>query len=363
MVTHLSLEQNSPGSSPGRAVLALVCERLEFFSLIRKFEKVLIWEKFRRNIIDNKLVVSGDKILLAVSGGADSMVMASLFSMLTKILNIDLVVVNFNHNLRKESVKEAKIVEKYISSLNIECVLKKLNTKEYANKNNISVETAGRQLRYLGLEEVAKKYKCNKIATAHNMNDNAETVIMWLLRGTGSEGLTGIPMMRKIDKNLSIIRPLLPISRALIDDYAKKKQIVFCTDKTNFKCDYTRNKIRLNLIPQLKQINPSVVEHIYNLSCIVKEETNYFKNKINSFISKYVKFSKNKIAVNLKAFYRQDKILQYKILKEILPDKKRAVQINNIFVWLKDKKSNKYVISKIWVAKKYGQKLSFVYVK
>ncbi|MBQ4178866.1 MAG: tRNA lysidine(34) synthetase TilS, partial [Elusimicrobia bacterium] len=265
---------------------------------------MLIWEKFKKNIIDNKLVVSGDKILLAVSGGADSMVMASLFSMLTKILNIELVVVNFNHNLRKESVKEAKIVEEYISSLNIKCVLKNLNTKEYAKKNNISVETAGRQLRYLGLEEVAKKYKCNKIATAHNMNDNAETVIMWLLRGTGSEGLTGIPMIRKINKNLSVIRPLLPISRDLIDDYAKKKQIVFCTDKTNFKCDYTRNKIRLNLIPQLKQINPSVVEHIYNLSCIVKEETNYFKNKVNSFISKYVEISKNRIVINLKAFYK-----------------------------------------------------------
>lgn len=324
---------------------------------------MLIWEKFKKNIIDNKLVVSGDKILLAVSGGADSMVMASLFSMLTKILDIELLIVNFNHNLRKESVKEAKIVKSFADSLNIKCVLKTLDTKKYAKQKDISIETAGRQLRYLGLEEIAKQYKCNKIATAHNMNDNAETVIMWLLRGTGTDGLNGIPMIRKISKTLSVIRPILPISRDLIEDYAKKKEIKFCTDKTNFKCDYTRNKIRLNLIPQLKQINPSVVEHIYNLSCIVKEETNYFKNKINSFISKYVKFSKNKIAVNLKAFYRQDKILQYKILKEILPDKKRAVQINNIFVWLKDKKSNKYVISKIWVAKKYGQKLSFVYVK
>lgn len=324
---------------------------------------MLIWEKFKKNIIDNKLVSSGDKILLAVSGGADSMVMASLFSMLTKTLNIELVVVNFNHNLRKESVKEAKVVEKYISSLNMECVLKNLNTKEYAKKKNISVETAGRQLRYLGLEEIAKKYKCNKIATAHNMNDNAETVIMWLLRGTGSEGLTGIPMTRKINKNLSIIRPLLPVSRDLIDDYAKRKGIVFCTDKTNFKCDYTRNKIRLTLIPQLKQINPSVVEHIYNLSCIVKEETDYFKNKVNSFLSKYVEISKNRIIVNLKAFYRQDRILQYKILKEIIPDKKRAIQINNIFSWLKDKDSKKYILSKMWIAKKYGQKLNFLPIK
>ncbi|MBR4632504.1 MAG: tRNA lysidine(34) synthetase TilS [Elusimicrobia bacterium] len=323
---------------------------------------MLIWEKFRKNIIDNKLVVSGDKVLLAVSGGADSMVMASLFSMLTKVLNIEVIVVNFNHNLRKESVKEAKIVQKFISSLGMECILKNLNTKEYAQKNDISVETAGRQLRYSGLEEIAKKYKCNKIATAHNMNDNAETVIMWLLRGTGTEGLTGIPMVRKIDNGLTVIRPLLPITRTLIDDYAKKTKIKFCTDKTNFKKDYTRNKIRLTLIPQLKKINPSVIEHIYNLSCIVKNETDYFRNKVNFFISKNVKFSKNKIVLNLRSFYKQDNILRYKILKEILPDKKRTVQLNNLFTWLKDKESKKYILSKNWIAKKYRQNLYFDFI-
>ena len=324
---------------------------------------MLIWEKFRKNIFDNKLVVSGDKVLLAVSGGADSMVMASLFSMLTKILNIDLIVVNFNHNLRKESAKEAKIVEKFIKSLNIECILKILDTKMYAKQQDVSIETAGRQLRYLELENIAKKYKCNKIATAHNMNDNAETVFMWLLRGTGSDGLTGIPMCRKISKNLSIIRPLLPISRDLIEDYAKKQQIKFCTDKTNFKCDYTRNKIRLNIIPQLKQINPSIINHIYNLSMMIKDETTYFKNKITSFISKYVKISSSKIIVNLKKFNIQEKIIQYKILKEILPDKKRAIQINNITLWLKDNKSNIYYLSKNWIAKKNNKQLSFVAIK
>ena len=324
---------------------------------------MLIWEKFRKNIFDNKLVVSGDKVLLAVSGGADSMVMASLFSMLTKILNIDLIVVNFNHNLRKESVREAKIVEKFIKSLNVECILKILDTKRYAKQQDVSIETAGRQLRYLELENIAKKYKCNKIATAHNMNDNAETVFMWLLRGTGSDGLAGIPMCRKISKNLSIIRPLLPISRDLIEDYAKKQQIKFCTDKTNFKCDYTRNKIRLNIIPQLKQINPSIINHIYNLSMMIKDETTYFKNKITSFISKYVKISSSKIIVNLKKFNIQEKIIQYKILKEILPDKKRAIQINNITLWLKDNKSNIYYLSKNWIAKKNNKQLSFVAIK
>ncbi len=320
---------------------------------------MIIWERFRKNIFDNKLVCRGDKILLAVSGGADSMVMTSLFSMLKKTIGIELMIVNFNHNLRKESVKEAKIVKKFADNLKIECILKNLNTKEYAKEKNISTETAGRQLRYAELEKTAKEYKCNKIATAHNMNDNAETILMWMLRGTGTEGLSGIPVIRKIDKNLSIIRPVLSVSRDMIDAYAKEKNIKFCTDKSNFKCDYTRNKIRLNIIPALKKINPLFIEHIYNLSTIVKDETAYFKKKINSFISKNVKITKDKIFVNLNAFKLQQKIMQFKILKEIIPDKKRAVHISQVIDWLADGKSKSYILSKDWNIKKSRKYFTF----
>ena len=241
---------------------------------------MIIWERFRKNIFDNNLVCRGDKILLAVSGGADSMVMASLFAMLRKSIHIELVIVNFNHNLRKESVKESKIVKKFADSLKIECILKELKTKEYAKENNISTETAGRQLRYAELEKTAKEYKCNKIATAHNMNDNAETVLMWMLRGTGTEGISGIPVTRKINKNLTIIRPILSVSRDMIDAYAKEKEIKFCTDKTNFKCDYTRNKIRNIVLPYIKrEFNPNFIKTMDRLSEVATEENEYL-NKI-----------------------------------------------------------------------------------
>lgn len=321
---------------------------------------MIIWERFRKNIFDNKLVSRGDKILLAVSGGADSMVMASLFAMLKKVVSIELVIVNFNHKLRKESVKEAKIVKNFADSLKIDCVLKELNTKKYAKEKNISTETAGRQLRYAELEKTATEYKCNKIATAHNMNDNAETVLMWMLRGTGSEGLSGIPLTRKINKNLSIIRPILSISRKMIDAYAKEKEIKFCTDKTNFKCDYTRNKIRLKIIPELNKINPLFIEHVYNLSTIIKDETIHFKKKIKSFITKNIKFTKNKIFINLNAFKRQDKIMQFKILKEIIPDKKRSVHINQIIDWLTDGNNKNYNLSKEWLLKKSSKNFIFI---
>ncbi len=320
---------------------------------------MIIWEKFRRNIIDNKLVISGDKVLLAVSGGPDSMAMANLFYRLRKTLNIELVIVNFNHNLRKESVKESRIVKKLAQEYNIDFILKDIQTKQYSDKNNISLETAGRQLRYENLEQIAKENKCNKIATAHNMNDNAETVLMWLIRGTGTEGLNGIPDVRKLSSKISIIRPLLPVSRDLIEQYVKKQKIKFCTDKSNFKCDFTRNKIRLQIIPKLKQLNPLVIEHIFNLSKIIADEISYFKDKINLFILKHIDIHKGEIIINLPAFSRCEQIMKYKILKEILPDKKRAVHINNIIDWLNNKQLKKYTLSKFWIATKTKDKVIF----
>lgn len=320
---------------------------------------MLIWDRFRKNIIDNKLVVSGDKVLLAVSGGADSIVMAHLFYRLTKVLLIDTVIVNFNHCLRKESIKEAKLVETFAKEHKMDFVLKTFDTKKYAKENNISVETAGRQLRYINLQEIAKQYKCNKIATAHNMNDNAETVLMWLARGTGTEGLTGIPSTRFINSKLQIIRPLLPISREQIEEYTKTQNLKYCTDKSNFSFDYTRNKIRLKIIPALKELNSSIVEHIYNLSSIVNNENKYFEDKVNKFISKHVKRQPNKITVDILPFKRTDDILKFRILKEIIPDKKRAVHIKTVIDWILNKEKKEYELSKICTIKK--NKKTFIF--
>ena len=323
---------------------------------------MLVWDIFKKNITENKLVISGDKVLLAVSGGADSIVMAHLFYRLTKVLPIDIVIVNFNHSLRKESVKEAKSVENFAKEHKTDFVLRTFNTKKYAKENNISVETAGRQLRYINLQDIAKQYKCNKIATAHNMNDNAETVLMWLARGTGTDGLTGIPAVRNISSKLQIIRPLLSISREQIEQYTKKQNLKYCTDKSNFSFNYTRNKIRLKIIPELKKLNTSIVEHIYNLSSIVNNENKYFENKVNKFISKYVKKQKNKITVELLPFKRTDDVLKFRILKDIIPDKRRALHIKTVIDWILNKETKEYELSKICTIKKSKQKFVF-YIK
>lgn len=321
---------------------------------------MLIWQTFKYHITENNLVKNGDKILLAVSGGPDSVVMADLFYRLQKTLNIEIIIVNFNHNLRKESEKETKLVEHFAKSHNTKFISKTLNTKRFALKNNISLETAGRQLRYYYLETIAKTEKCNKIATAHNMNDQAETVLMWLIRGTGTDGLTGIPIERKLNKNLSIIRPLLSVSRELIENYIKKQKLKYCTDKSNFSQDFTRNKIRLNILTKLKKINPLVMEHIFELSKISTRENAYFDKKISKFILKNIKIHSNRITIDFKSFLNCDTALKHRILKNILPVKKSSGHINGIFKWLDDKKTQNYILAKQWTVKKNTKLISFI---
>ncbi len=309
---------------------------------------MLIWQIFKNHISEHNLVRPEDKILLAVSGGADSMVMADLFSRLQKTHGFELVIVNFNHNLRKESEKETTIVEKFAEKRKIKFISKHLNTKDFASSLGISLETAGRQLRYDNLELIAKTEKCNKIATAHNMNDQAETILMWIIRGTGADGLSGIPVIRKINDKITVIRPLLAVKRELIEEYAKKQKIKFCMDKSNFSTDFTRNKIRLTLMPEIKKINSLATEHIFELSKITSRENAYFDKKISDFYKKNVRISPDKIVMKIKPFSKTDISMQYRILRKLTPVKKDSGHINMILKLARNSKQSSLVLSKHW---------------
>jgi tRNA(Ile)-lysidine synthase len=277
---------------------------------------------------------------------------------LAKKINIDLLVVNFNHNLRKESVKEAKLVKGLSDKLGIECLLETINVKEYSKKKSISIETAGRNLRYLALEKIAKTYKCNKIATAHNANDNAETVLMWLLRGSGN--FTGIPQIRTVSKNINIIRPLLPVKRKVIEKYVKNHNLPFCTDKSNFSDIYTRNKIRLSLIPVCEKINPIAVEHIFTLSCIQTRENIYLEDISSKLSKKCVKIKKNQILLDLTTFLRYNEAVRFRILKNILPQKKYNSYINLLMHKILSSDKSEYKLSADWTFNIKSNKAYFI---
>ncbi|GHT52155.1 hypothetical protein AGMMS49990_08060 [Endomicrobiia bacterium] len=316
------------------------------------------WDIFYNNISRNGFVKSKDKIILAVSGGQDSICMLHLFWRLAKKISIELLVVNFNHKLRKESKKEAKIVKDLSDKLGVGCIFETIDVKEYSEKESVSIETAGRNLRYSMLEKIAKKYKCNKIATAHNANDNAETVLMWLLRGSGN--FAGIPQIRKINGKLAIIRPVLPVKRKLVEEYIKSHKLPFCTDRSNFLKIYARNKIRLSLMPVCEKINPMAVEHIFALSCIQTREDAYLETVLDKFLKKCVKVQRNQILLDLAVFLRYNEAVRFRILRRILPQKKYNSYINLIMHKILSSDAPIYRLSSEWIFKIRSNKAYFV---
>ncbi len=305
------------------------------------------WEVFYKNALLNHFIKSGDKIILAVSGGPDSVCMLHMFWRAAKKTDIELTTVNFDHQLRKESANESKIVQSLSRMLGIDSILEKIDVKKYAKENKVSVETAGRELRYLNLVKLAKKHKFNKIATAHNANDNAETVIMNLARGSGN--LSGIPQKRKIEKNIEIIRPLMPVKRKEIESYVKRHKLPFCIDKSNFSDEYTRNRVRRVLIPEFEKLNPMAIEHIFSLSGIQAREDAYLEEISISFLKKCIKKQKNGILLDLTMFLRYNEAIRYRMLKNVLPDKKYVSRVNLIMQKVLSADKTPYRLSSEWV--------------
>jgi tRNA(Ile)-lysidine synthase len=207
-------------------------------------------EEFKKFISENSLIKPGDRILLAVSGGIDSMVMAHLFCM----QKISIGIAHCNFSLRgQESEKDEQLVRQFAADRGIPFYTTRFETKAFAKTNGLSVQMAARDLRYTWFEEIREKNGFDTIAIAHNLNDNIETLLINLTRGTG---LTGMAGMKPVSNR--IIRPLLFATRETIQAFRKENEIVFREDMSNSETKYTRNKIRHLVIPVLKEINPSI---------------------------------------------------------------------------------------------------------
>ena len=209
----------------------------------------------------NKILQDGDSVLLGVSGGADSVCMLHVLYSLREKYHLKLYVVHVNHGIRgSEAKRDADFVEQMAENLQIPFRVVTANIPEMAKEQKLSEEEAGRIFRYNTFEQVANEVGANKIAVAHNLNDNSETVLFNLFRGSKLKGLTGISPMRG-----QIIRPLLCCSRNEIEQYLQENNLSYCTDSTNKETDYSRNRIRLKLMPYIKEnINQKAEYNIVN---------------------------------------------------------------------------------------------------
>ena len=224
----------------------------------------MILEKVRKTIKNYGLIKEGDKVLVGVSGGPDSVTLLYILHTLSKKLKFNLHIAHLDHMLRKDSLKDAEFVRKLSKKLRIPLTAGHINIRELAKGK--SLEECARDLRFEFLFKTAQKAKANKIALAHNFDDQAETVLMRILRGAGLNGLSGILAKRKNFK-FEIIRPLLEIKREEIEAYLKENRIKARQDCSNFKDIYFRNKIRLKLIPYIQRdYSPNIKELLVNLA-------------------------------------------------------------------------------------------------
>ena len=280
----------------------------------------MLEEKILNTITKYKMIESGDSIVIGVSGGPDSMCLLQALIQIKekKKLNYKIYVAHINHGLRKEADGETKYVQDFCAKNNIECFVKKENVEKIAKEQKIGTEEAGRKLRYGFFEEIKNRTNSNKIAIAHNLNDKVETILMNIIRGTGTNGLTGIEPIR----NNLYIRPLIEIERKEIEKYCEENKLEPKIDKTNFENIYTRNKVRNLLIPYIKkEFNPNIVDAIDKLSKISTEEQNYLNKLVNNIYSNLLleeninkEAKHNQIILDLKKFNTQDLVIKRKII-------------------------------------------------
>ena len=269
-------------------------------------------EKVLKTIQKYKLIESGDKIVIAVSGGPDSMCLLDVLRKLKEKLKIEIVVAHVNHSIREEADSETLYIKEYCNKHDIEIYIKKENVIELAKNDKIGLEEEGRKVRYKFFDEVLEKAKANKIAIAHNMNDKAETVLMNIIRGSGSLGLKGIEPKR----DEKYIRPLIEIQRSEIEEYCRINKLDPKHDKSNDDNTYTRNRVRNVLIPFLKEnFNPNIINGINKLSIIMTEEQNYLEKIVNNIYNDVKIEEKPKtIVLDLKKFNKEDVYIRKRLL-------------------------------------------------
>lgn len=277
---------------------------------------VFLIDKVLNTIYEYNLIENGDRLVLGVSGGPDSICMLDILNKIKndKNLNIkfDIVVAHINHMIRDEAIYDENFVRQFCEKIGVKFYCKSIDVKKIANNNKIGTEEAGRNVRYSFFNEILELTNSNKIAVAHNKNDNVETIIMNVLRGSGTSGLRGIEPI----KNNKYIRPLIDCERFEIEKYCQDNKIDARIDKTNFENIYTRNKIRNVVIPYIKEeFNPNIIETINRLSNLIKQENDFMQKLVEqTYIDIMLEEDKKQIIIDLKKFNNQETVIKSRLL-------------------------------------------------
>ena len=270
-------------------------------------------------IREHHLVPSGARLLVAISGGPDSTCLLHLLVGLRKKLGIELHVAHLDHRLRgAESEADADYVERLANSLDIPLTMEKADVKAYQRKKRLSLEEAAREVRYRFLTETAGAVGADCIATGHTLDDQVETILMHLIRGTGTRGLIGLkPGSQWLlnGKSITIVRPLLEISRRETDDYCKHHRLNPCLDTSNLSLSPLRNRIRQQLLPLLRSYNPNVAEALLRTAAIAADEIDFLDAEVDRMLPAVVGEQTGVTILNKEYFQRLHPAIKRHLLR------------------------------------------------
>jgi tRNA(Ile)-lysidine synthase len=311
------------------------------------------------NTIRKYSMLSGEeRVLIGISGGPDSVCLLHVFDKIKDDFRLDLHATYIDHCLRPgETDAEIQFCKNLCENLKIPFITKSINVKSHAEKQKINMQEAARQLRYKAFEETSYEINAHKIALGHTADDQAETLLMRLFRGSGPTGLSGIPPVRG-----NIIRPLIEIERKEIERFLDDEKIDFIVDSSNLKKDYLRNKIRLSFIPMLKELNPDIIETLSKTAEIFRDEERYFGIIVTKTMMKLIsRKTDTRIELFLAPFEIMDKVIMRRVLRRAIEETRGLrgisfIHIENIIELIKKGKPGDrlYLPGGIRVIKEYS---------
>lgn len=273
-------------------------------------------EKIRKNIIKYELIKKRDKVVVGISGGADSICLAHILWTLRDEFEIELYGVHINHGIRKETAKrDEEYAKEFCTKYKIPFFCFEADIPEIARKEKLSEEEAGRKIRYECFERVLKEVQADKIAVAHHQNDQAETLLLHLSRGSGIWGLAGIRAKR--DK---IIRPLLAVTREEIEQYLSEHKICYEEDETNKEIIYARNRVRAEILPELEKINKRAVPHMAKTCERMQEAVDFLQKIVKTESERLVEKTEDSRSIFVVDLEQAEPFLQKELIKSMIEE-------------------------------------------
>jgi tRNA(Ile)-lysidine synthase len=317
----------------------------------------MIEQKVRETIKKYNLIEKDDKIIVALSGGPDSMCLLNILNKLKEEYNLSIHCIYLNHMIREEAKEDEKLISSFCKKDNITLSIYRKNIPELSKKLKLSLEECGRLVRYKILKKELKTKKFTKIATAHHLDDNIETLLMRMFKGTSIKGLSVIK-----PKKGKIIRPLIECTKSEILEYLEKEKVPFIIDKTNYETTYERNYIRNVILPLVEKKFPNYREHLKNLiQDLWLEEKLLEKLAQKTFKNSLINPSENQLTIDIEKLSRTKNEL---IIKEAIKTAFKALkhiptrkQINLVYENIKNREGNKEILetSKLKVLREYNK--------